>query len=314
MKNDLLFLDPIFKEMVWGGERLEEFHYDLPSDRVGECWGISAHPQGDCIIKEGRYQGKRLSQLWKECPYLFGGYASEEYPLLVKLIYAKHDLSIQVHPDDCYARLHEGCQGKTECWYVMDCKEGTRLIIGHNAESRSELYEMIDERRWEDFLREIPVQRGDFIQIDPGTVHTIKGGMLICETQQSSNITYRLYDYDRLSEGSPRQLHLQQSKEIITVPAKEVDESVRNTMDLPVNRMNEMVSNRYYTVWKLEVDGAFSFDQEYPFMNVSVLEGEGQINGRPIRKGDHFIIPAEYGRVELQGRMLLMTSKANPCS
>lgn len=312
MKRELLFLNPIFKEMVWGGERLREFDYPLPSEHVGECWGISAHPHGDCTIREGFCEGKNLSQVWKEFPELFGGYASKEYPLLVKIIDAKSDLSIQVHPDDTYAKVNEnGSLGKTECWYIMDCKEDTSLIIGHNAKTRQEMQEMIDGRRWKEFLREIPVHKGDFIQIDPGTVHTIKGGMIIFETQQSSDITYRLYDYDRLVQGQPRKLHLKQSKEVITVPSRDAKNSVCTTLNMPPNRLNEMVCNEYYTVWKLEVKESCSFDQVYPFMNMSVLEGEGCINGKEIRKGDNFIIPAQYGRVELQGQMLLIASIAN---
>ena len=312
VKKELLFLNPIFKEMVWGGERLREFDYPLPSEHVGECWGISAHPHGDCTIREGFCEGKRLSEVWREYPMLFGGYESEEYPLLVKIIDAKSDLSIQVHPDDAYARVHEsGSLGKTECWYIMDCREDTSLVIGHNARSREEMEEMIDGRRWEEFLREVPVHKGDFIQIDPGTVHTIKGGMVIFETQQSSDITYRLYDYDRRVQGQLRKLHLKQSKDVITVPSRDASKSVRSTLGMSPNRLNEMVSNQYYTVWKLDVEEEFSFEQRYPFMNMSVLEGAGRISGREIRKGDNFIIPAAYGRVELQGRMLLIASIAN---
>ena len=114
----------------------------------------------------------------------------DRFPLLVKIIDAKDDLSIQVHPDDAYAKAHEnGSLGKTECWFILDCKENATLVVGHNAKTKEELEQMIHEGRWKEFIREIPIKPGDFIQIDPGTVHAIKGGTLLLETQQSSDIS-----------------------------------------------------------------------------------------------------------------------------
>ncbi len=310
--KQILFLEPVFKKMVWGGERMgEEFHYELPSGNIGECWGISAHPHGDCEIREGMYKGKKLSELWKEQPELFGRFDAPGFPLLIKIIDAKQDLSIQVHPDDAYAGEKEnGSLGKTECWYVVDCAEDSSLVIGHNAGSREQMREMIEQGEWDRFLREIPVHKGDFIQIDPGTVHAIKGGLMILETQQSSDITYRLYDYGRMVDGKPRELHLDKSMDVITVPAKDVANSVKNTDSLPANTMNELESNQYYTVWKIDVDKEFDLEQEYPFMNMSVIEGDGLVNGQMVKKGDHFVLPAGFGKVELRGGMRLIASAA----
>ena len=205
--------------MIWGGERLgTDWPYQIPGEGTGECWAVSAHPNGDCTIKEGIYAGKTLSQLWEEEPALFGNTGLDRFPLLTKIIDAKTDLSIQVHPDDTYAKAHEnGSLGKTECWYILDCEEDSALVIGHNAKDKEELTAMIREGRWNAFIRELPVKKGDFIQIDPGTVHAIKGGIMLLETQQNSDITYRVYDYDRLTEGKPRQLHVEQSIDVITV-------------------------------------------------------------------------------------------------
>lgn len=310
--GEILFLKPVFKKMVWGGERMKaEFGYELPSDHIGECWGISAHPNGDCEVREGFYQGKKLSELWKEQPELFGNFDAPGYPLLIKIIDAKQDLSIQVHPDDAYAKVNEkGSLGKTECWYVVDCDENSSLVIGHNAESKEQMKEMIEKGQWQEFLREIPVHKGDFIQIDPGTVHAIKGGLMILETQQSSDITYRLYDYGRTVDGKPRELHLDKSMDVITVPAKDILNSVKNTLDLQANAMNVLESNQYYTVWKIDVEKEFTLEQEHPFMNMSVIKGDGLIRGQVIRKGDHFVLPSDFGRVELRGNMQLIASVA----
>lgn len=306
----ILFLNPVFKEMIWGGNQLaEKFGYEIPSDKTGECWAVSAHPNGDCTVREGEYAGRKLSELFKEEPELFGNLPLDRFPLLIKIIDAKADLSIQVHPDDAYAKVHEnGSLGKTECWYILDCPEDATLVVGHNAGSREELKEMIDQKRWSELIREVPVKKGDFIQINPGTVHAIKGGLMILETQQNSDITYRVYDYDRLSNGKPRELHVQQSIDVITVPAPSAEDSVSHAADLPANTMNELIACDYYKVYKLTITEPVSFEQEHPFLIMSVIEGEGLVNGQMIRKGDHFILPSGFGKVELQGDMTLIAS------
>ena len=306
----ILFLNPVFKEMIWGGNQLaEKFGYEIPSDKTGECWAVSAHPNGDCTVREGEYAGRKLSELFKEEPELFGSLPLDRFPLLIKIIDAKADLSIQVHPDDAYAKVHEnGSLGKTECWYILDCPEDATLVVGHNAGSREELKEMIDQKRWSELIREVPVKKGDFIQINPGTVHAIKGGLMILETQQNSDITYRVYDYDRLSNGKPRELHVQQSIDVITVPAPSAEDSVSHAADLPANTMNELIACDYYKVYKLTVTEPVSFEQEHPFLIMSVIEGEGLVNGQMIRKGDHFILPSGFGKVDLQGDMTLIAS------
>lgn len=309
----IIFLNPVFKQMLWGGNQLRsKFGYDIPGDDTGECWAVSAHPNGDCTVKDGIYEGMTLSQLWEKEPELFGNPRTDRFPLLVKIIDAKDDLSIQVHPDDTYAGEHEnGSLGKTECWYILDCPEGAVLVAGHNAGTRQELADMIHQGRWSELIREIPVKKGDFIQIDPGTVHAIKGGMMILETQQNSDITYRVYDYDRQNSGKPRQLHVEQSIDVITVPALSAQDSVKAAAELPKNTMNELISCDYYRVWKLEIDGEFSFGQKYPFLIMSVISGEGTVNGREVKKGDHFILPEGFGTADLQGKMQLIASTVN---
>lgn len=308
--KEILFLNPVCTHNIWGGTKLrEEFGYPVEGDDIGECWGVSAHPNGDGIIRDGAHAGKKLSRVFAEHPELFGNVKYDRFPLLTKIIDARDDLSIQVHPDDAYAKVHEnGSFGKTECWYIMDCPENATLVIGHNAKDKEELSSMIHEGKWKEFIREIPVKKGDFIQIDPGTVHAIKGGLLILETQQNSDITYRVYDYDRLSNGKPRELHVEKSIDVITVPAKSVADSVKSTDNLPENRLNELYSCDYYTVFKADVHGKLVFEQEYPFLIVSVLEGSGIVASNPIKKGDHFILPCGFGEVRLQGDMTLIAS------
>ncbi|MDE6618992.1 MAG: mannose-6-phosphate isomerase, class I [Lachnospiraceae bacterium] len=308
--REILFMNPVFKQMIWGGNKLgSKWGYEIPGENTGECWAVSAHPNGDCVIKEGTYAGKTLSQLWSEEPQLFGNAAGDRFPLLIKIIDANDDLSIQVHPDDEYAGKNEnGSFGKTECWYILDAPEGAALVIGHNAKDKAELADMIGNGRWDEFLREVPVKKGDFIQIDPGTVHAIKGGIEILETQQNSDITYRVYDYGRLQNGRPRELHIEKSIDVITVPAKSVEESVINIPADAKNTMNQLISCNYYQVWKLDVDGSMEVSQDYPFLIMSVVEGDGLINGQMIKKGDHFILPSGYGKAQLQGKMELIAS------
>lgn len=308
--REILFLEPRLKDVVWGGNKLrDEFGYEGAGDATGECWGISAHPNGDCTVKNGSFQGQTLSGLYREHRELFGGIAAEEFPLLVKIIDARSDLSIQVHPDDAYVKQHESCPyGKTECWYVMDCPEGAALVIGHHAGTRQELADMIHEGHYEELIRQVPVRKGDFIQITPGTVHAIKGGFTILETQQSSDITYRVYDYGRLVDGRERPLHVQQSIDVITVPDKAGDEAVSHTDGLAADTMNQLISCDFYKVWKLDVTKEVRVQQQYPFLLASVLDGSGSVDGKSVKKGDHFLFPAGYGEIAFSGSMNLILS------
>ncbi len=307
--KDIIFLEPVFKEMIWGGNRLKtDFGYNIPSDNTGECWAVSAHSNGDCTIKNGEFKGHTLSSLWNNHRELFGEVQGEVFPLLIKIIDAKADLSIQVHPDDAYAKKNEnGALGKTECWYILDCDEGATIIIGHNANDKEEMIEMIDNKRWKDFIQELPIKKGDFFQIDPGTVHAIKSGTVILETQQNSDITYRLYDYDRLQNGKPRELHLKKSIDVMKCPQK-YEEITRKTVNLEQGICEELVTCDYYSVRKITVTGQVNMTQNESFTIISVIEGKGFINGIQIKKGDHFILPSGYGDYSLDGNMELISS------
>ncbi len=308
--REILFINPVFKEMIWGGNRMrQEFGYDIPGEQTGECWAVSAHPNGDGTIKNGALKGQHLSEVYKTHKELFGNPKDDKFPLLTKIIDAKTDLSIQVHPDDAYAKEHEnGSLGKTECWYILDCDEDATIVIGHNAKTREELQTMIEEGRWSEFIREIPLKKGDFLQINPGTVHAIKGGTLLLETQQNSDITYRVYDYDRLQNGKPRELHKEQSIQVITVP--HVDYTVEKQKE---NDSTEelLVDCSYYKVWKYRITDTKDYEMKENFQIVSVIEGSGMVEGQAVKKGDHFIIPYQYGMVHMEGQMEMIVSSTS---
>lgn len=307
--KEILFIKPIFKSMIWGGDRLKtEFGYDIPDNHTGECWAISAHPNGDCTIKNGTFKNKSLSWLWDNHRHLFGNRSEDTFPLLVKIIDAKADLSIQVHPDDNYASKKEnGALGKTECWYILDCKEDGQIVLGHNAKDKEELKYMIEQKKWNELIKIRPIKKGDFFQITPGTVHAIKEGTMLLEIQQNSDITYRLYDYDRLDKGKPRQLHIKESIDVINCPHEDVPvggKTVRNEMC----EIHKLIQCKYYTVKKINLWGEQEFVQDKDFMNFSVITGKGEIDGVKLSKGDHFILPYNYGKYKIKGNMELIIS------
>ena len=209
-----LFMKPVFQEKIWGGSRLHSvFGFDLPNDKIGEDWAISAHPHGVSVIENGPFKGKTLADLWRDHQELFGHSEAPVFPLLIKILDAEDDLSVQVHPDDAYGMEHEGELGKTECWYIIDAEPGAEIIYGHHAQTKEELKAMIEDGRWDDLLTKVPVKKGDFFYV---------------ETQQSSDTTYRVYDYDRTDDqGKTRELHIQQSVDVTTVPAKAPELSIR---------------------------------------------------------------------------------------
>ncbi len=307
--KDIIFLQPVFKEMIWGGSRLRtDYGYDIPGDHVGEAWVVSAHKSGDCTIKNGAYASRHLSWLWDNHRELFGNLKGDRFPLLVKIIDAKDDLSIQVHPDDAYAKEHEnGSLGKTECWYILDCEPDSTIVVGHNASDQKELRRMIDEKKWLDLIKIRPIKKGDFFQIEPGTVHAIRKGTLILETQQNSDVTYRLYDYDRLQNGKPRELHIQKSIDVIRCPHKDPELSQKITKGNGYIYRN-LISCEFYQVDKWDINGSVSISQDFPFLIVNVLEGEGTADGIPLKKGDHFILPFQYGPCKVEGTLSLITS------
>ncbi len=305
----ILHLEPVLHEKIWGGTELrDQFGYAIPSDHTGECWAISGHPNGDCRVTNPEFGGQTLGQLFRTRRELFGNIPGDVFPLLVKIIDARQDLSIQVHPDDAYAKVHEnGSLGKTECWYVLDSKPGTTVIIGHNAGSREEMRQMVAEGKWNQLLRQVPLRKGDFFQINPGCLHALKGGSLILETQQSSDVTYRFYDYDRLENGKKRELHIEKSLDVTTVPFVP-DRTVPETETVGDAEITHLVTCPFYSVYRAVLHGAAGLTFRAPFVNVSIIGGEGTLDGEPVKKGDHMVLTANYGPCRLEGNMELVYS------
>lgn len=305
----ILHLEPVLHEKIWGGTELrDQFGYAIPSDHTGECWAISGHPNGDCRVTNPEFGGQTLGQLFRTRRELFGNIPGDVFPLLVKIIDARQDLSIQVHPDDAYAKVHEnGSLGKTECWYVLGSKPGTTVIIGHNAGTREEMRQMVAEGKWNQLLRQVPLRKGDFFQIDPGCLHALKGGSLILETQQSSDVTYRFYDYDRLENGKKRELHIEKSLDVTTVPFVP-DRTVPETETVGDAEITHLVTCPFYSVYRAVLHGAAGLTFRAPFVNVSIIGGEGTLDGEPVKKGDHMVLTANYGPCRLEGNMELVYS------
>lgn len=314
MTQSPLFLTPIFQDRIWGGTSLrEQFGYKIPTETTGECWAISAHQNGQSVVSAGDFAGKTLGQLWDDNRELFGGVEGNTFPLLTKILDANNDLSVQVHPNDEYANEHEnGELGKTECWYIIDCKEGADMIYGHNAASKEELIQMVNRGEWNALLRRVKIKPGDFFYVPSGTIHALCEGTLVLETQQSSDTTYRVYDYDRTDdEGNKRELHLEKAIDVSRVPHVDGQNhpAAAKMKDVTITTF---VEEQYFTVCKWEVNGQASFTQDQPFLLCSVIEGDGELihdrKSYPIPKGTHFILPAETGTFSISGKCNLIVS------
>ncbi|NRD76776.1 mannose-6-phosphate isomerase, class I [Bacillus sp. BRMEA1] len=309
-----LFLKPVFKERIWGGTALRmEFGYEIPTDHTGECWAISAHPNGPSIVENGPYAGMTLDRLWREQPELFGNPKEEVFPLLTKVLDADMDLSVQVHPDDTYAKVNEnGELGKTECWYIIDCKEGAEMIFGHTAKTTEDLVAQVKEGKWSDLLRRVKIKPGDFFYVPSGTIHALCEGTLVLETQQSSDTTYRVYDYDRRdAEGNLRELHLEKAIEVTTVPHQDAV-STPQIEEKDQATITTFVESEFFSVYKWEIQGKEAFSFTDRFLLASVIKGEGTLvhDGEQyeLKKGSHFLLPVGVGEFEFAGNMELIVS------
>lgn len=312
--NEPLFLKGEFKEKIWGGSKLKsQFNYSIPSDKTGELWAISAHKNGPSTVINGEFQGKTLDELWKSNPELFGHPEEEVFPLLTKIIDAEDDLSVQVHPDDSYGLEKEGELGKTECWYILSADEGSEIIYGHHAQTTDELEEMINQGDWDTLLRRIPVKAGDFFYVPSGTIHAIGSGIVILETQQSSDTTYRVYDYDRVQDdGTQRDLHIIDSLAVTTVP--HTDPTLQLETDKTEGYTHTtLVENPFFKVDEWTIDGQVNFEKLAPYSLFSILDGKGSLLIDDVEyncsKGDHFILPDGVTDWSFKGKMHLVTSQ-----
>ncbi|MBQ7124898.1 MAG: mannose-6-phosphate isomerase [Clostridia bacterium] len=272
MKLYPLKLESVNKEIIWGGQLLGE-KYNKPKGKLAEAWELAVHSEGICKIANGEYQGMLLSE------YLG---SEENFPLMIKLIDACDKLSIQVHPV------------KTEMWYIVEAKEGAKLVYG--------LADKFDEKTFrsalengtvEKLLNYTEVHKGDIFFIPQGLVHAIGDGILIAEIQENSNVTYRVYDYGRLQNGKPRQLHVEEAINTIRDFTEEEISALRYSEGR--HSENCLASCKSFTTYKYEVKDKLILSADKNFVSVICLDGEGSIDGESFKKGDSYFIPKGYG-------------------
>ncbi len=312
----ILNLKPIFQERIWGSQRLKtEFNYDIPNGLIGECWGISAHQNGENIVSSGPYKGHTLSELWTNYRQeLFGDFTQETFPLLVKILDATDDLSVQVHPNDEQAYTLEGERfGKTECWYVLDAEPGAELILGHTAQTRAELETAVSNEEWSNLLKKQPVKKGDFVFVESGTIHAIGKGIMILETQQSCDTTYRVYDFDRIDDkGAKRELHLEKALAVTTVPDVPVLAEPTELM-VKAGSIQTLVKSPEFNVYHHKVSDGYCYPSRRQFSLMTIIEGTGLLQtdneALEVKKGDHLIITKGTRDIVVFGEMEWITSE-----
>lgn len=305
----VLFLKPVFQERIWGGSVLQEwFPHEKLTSNIGECWAISAHPNGISQIENGQYAGMTLKELYEQQPEIFGNPKEKVFPLLVKILDASDDLSVQVHPDDTYGLRVEGELGKTECWYVLDAKDDAKIIYGHTAKTQAEFSELVAAGAWGQLLKKEPVKKGDFFYVPSGTIHALCAGTVVLEVQQSSDTTYRLYDYDRLDDqGNKRELHIDKALDVTTIP--HVNPSLYFAEDTYVGATYlQLVQNDFFTVAKLSITSEHLFTRSAAYVLATVISGNGSVDGVPIAKGTSFIIPNTVNQVKFLGELDIIIS------
>lgn len=296
-----------FIDKVWGGRAFETvLGMKLPEGKqIGESWEVSSHKNGMSVVENGIFKDISLQELvekygaellGKEIIERFDG----KFPLLIKYLDVNDRLSVQVHPSDDYALKVEGEFGKSECWYIIDASEDAKLILGLKGEMTRETFlEKSKNKDFSNMFNEVAVKKGDFINIAPGVVHaSLEGSVLLCETQQNSDTTYRIYDFDRLVNGEPRPLHLEKAADVITFGEMPVvtEEATRQNIRLRNAVKQELVRGQYFNVDKIVVNGIFHDEINENFKVYSILEGEGYIIHEGVKypavKGDTYFIPA----------------------
>lgn len=312
-------LSPAFKDYLWGGTKLKtEFGKQSDLDIVAESWELSTHPAGESRICGGEFDGLTLNEyLQKMGSAALGKNAAAfaQFPVLIKFIDAASPLSIQVHPSDEYALEVEHEYGKTEMWYVLDCEEGASLYFGVEKElTPEEFAARIENNTLTDVLRKVPVHPGDVFFIEAGTIHAIGAGILICEIQQNSNTTYRVYDYGRVgADGKPRELHVEKAKAVSRLTPNEPGVGAGETTAVPGGTVQPLAACKYFTTRRLEVTGEMTLDvDDSSFVSLVATEGTGEVRGEntvPFVRGDSLFVPAGSGSVTVTGPCTLVETR-----
>lgn len=302
---------PSFKDYLWGGKRLEsEFGFKSGYEKTAEAWILSVHPDGDSAIDNGEYSGMTLRQVLSLHPeYIKKGYTGD-LPILIKFIDAKDKLSVQVHPGEEYAVKNENDHGKTEAWYILDAQEGAELILGFKKPAtKEEVKKAIENETLTEIVNRVKVKKGEIYFIPSGTLHAIGEGILICEIQQNSNVTYRLYDYGRLVDGVKRPLKVEKALDVLSFSPYEYTNA---RTDGFAERTN-LVTCDIFCLDRLTVSGKTYLFAADSFLSLVCVEGEGTIDlcGETyvIGKGDSYFIPALSGALTLSGNMTVLETK-----
>ena len=298
--NNIFFLKPYLNRKVWGGTHLKQFNIALNGAKdIGEAWIISGYPEKSSIITNGKFKNKTLEEVFIKHKKLFDNYEYDKYPLLVKLLDCNDDLSVQVHPGDKYALKHYDELGKNECWYVLKTKKNASIVNGHNAKTKKQLEEFIKNKNWKKLLRIKKIKEHDVIFIPAGCVHAINSGVVLYEIQQSSDLTFRVYDYDRNIKSRP--LHIKESLKSITVPFKEPKLT---------NNKNILIENKYFHLIRIQNKS----HKKYEFKNArwiqaTVIDGKGKLDNKyNLIKGASFILTSEVKQFTLDGNLTLLIS------
>lgn len=312
MLKEPIFLEPVFKDYIWGGTRLKSLmHKNSPYEKTAESWEVSTNENGKCVIKNGTFAGQTLYDVFENTNYrkdLFGlaSVSLSKFPLLVKFIDAETNLSVQVHPDDTYAKEHENSDGKTEMWYIVDCADNAQIICGMKENVKpEELSSIINSSHIQDYLNFVSVHPGDVIYIPSGTIHAILGNTLICEIQQNSDLTYRVYDWERVGkDGKPRQLHIQKAIDVINLNNQT---QPKDTNFITEGKKN-IITSPYFKTDKIVVKNIF-YDTSslQSFYILTIVKGSGKLvshsNSYPLSFGDSVIIPSNLSIYSLEGSM-----------
>lgn len=322
--NQPFLLQPVGKDYLWGGNRLkEDFSKHIDMTPLAESWECSTHPDGLSLVYGGPFHGRTLKEVLEEHPEYAGDalLPNSQLPVLIKLIDAKEDLSVQVHPDDAYAALHEnGSLGKTEMWYVLDAAPSSRLVYGFNLDMDKEaLQQSLDEGTIAKYLQYVPIQKDDVFFIEPGQVHAIGAGALIAEIQENSNITYRLYDYGRLDRDMrPRKLHIDKAMDVVNLRSSAEPRQPMRVLRYQPGCASELLCRcKYFQVDRLLINTAtrrriaFCRPSARSFQVLLCVEGEGRLipeggNAIQMNKGDCVFIPAGCPEMEFEGKMQIL--------
>ncbi len=317
----LVKLRPALLQCIWGGVNLAKVLGKklYGKKNVGESWELSTHPDGESVVADGKYEGKTLRQFIEIIGREKLGWKCQSFasfPLLIKFIDAHQPLSIQVHPNDEYAFPHENEYGKNELWYIVDAKPGAYIYAGFNRNvSRSEVLRRLHDGTIEEVLQKISVQAGQTYFLRTGTVHAIGGGCIICEIQQSSNVTYRLYDYDRRNErGEPRELHVEKALDVLNYKASLREFAQRDRTEPYGNGTRTLLGEcKYFSATKYEAKGEISIAVDYSsFCAFVVLEGKGKVNAgdgisvKTFKRGETFFGVAHKYTFRSKGKICLI--------